>query len=232
MKKAKILLVLISIITAFVLSFCNNKTENYGLNILSDITEYDRLVSEYPANELVDIEKFVPGIALDIRYATSNNFTGEIIYKSAKAYIRKPVAEALAKIQSELMETGAGLKIFDAYRPYEATLRFYAVYPDTNFVAAPWRGSVHNRGCAVDLTLINLETQKDFIMPTLFDDFTEKAAHSYTDLSDEVIKNRQTLLDIMTKYEFEKYDSEWWHYNYKGWEKYPLMNINFENLSN
>jgi D-alanyl-D-alanine dipeptidase len=110
-------------------------------------------------------------------------------------------------------------------------VKFYEVYPDTNFVAAPWKGSVHNRGCAVDLTLVILQTGKQLEMPTPFDDFTEKAAHSYMNLPDQVLKNRQILKDIMTKHGFLIYEAEWWHYDFKDWKSYKLMDISFEELN-
>jgi len=169
------------------------KDNQYDLEIVSDIKDYNKLISEEPANAFVDLEEMIPGIVLDIRYASKNNFTKQIIYESPKAYVRKPVAEALVKIQDDLKTKCLALKIFDAYRPYAATVKFYEVYPDTTFVAAPWKGSIHNRGCAVDVSLIDLETKEELEMPTLFDDFTEKASHDYMDLPEQVLKNRQLL---------------------------------------
>lgn len=207
------------------------KKENpYDLDIVSEISDYNKLVEKDPNKELIDLESFIPELALDIRYATMNNFTGEIIYNAPKAYVRKPVAIALKNIQENLKILGLAVKIFDAYRPYAATMEFYRVYPDTVFVAAPWRGSVHNRGCAVDLTLIDIETKKELEMPTPFDDFTEKASHEYLVLAENILKNRQILHDIMIKHGFTIYKNEWWHYNYKEFQNYELMNIYFEEL--
>lgn len=206
------------------------KENPYHLGIVSDIAVYDSLLVVNPDNTLVDLELYIPGIVLDIRYATKINFTGQKVYEAPRAYIRKPVADSLAKIQNELKVNGLGLKIFDAYRPYSATLKFYEVYPDTNFVAAPWRGSMHNRGCAVDLTLIDLQTKKELEMPTPFDDFTDKAGQLYMDLPQIVLQNRQLLRDIMIKHGFLQYDPEWWHYNFKGWENFELMDISFGEL--
>jgi D-alanyl-D-alanine dipeptidase len=104
----------------------------YGLNIVSSIAEYHDLVSENPEKALIDLETYLPGVVLDIRYATTNNFTGQQIYTLPKAFVRKPVAEALLKIQEELSAKGLGLKIFDAYRPYDATVKFFEVYADTH----------------------------------------------------------------------------------------------------
>jgi D-alanyl-D-alanine dipeptidase len=207
-----------------------NSKNPYGLMIISDTAEYQKLINKNPEKALVDIQKFIAGIALDIRYAKANNFTKQVIYKSPKAFVRQPVGEALVKIQEELNGNGLGLKVFDAYRPYSATLKFYDVYPDTNFVASPRKGSRHNRGCAVDVTIIDLKTGKELEMPTLFDDFTIKASQSYTAIPEKAIKNRKLLADIMIKYGFVKYESEWWHYDFKDWENFELMDIPFEEL--
>ena len=217
---------------AFLTSCDGPQRNNIKLKIISDIAAYNALVKEDSCKQMVNIKLLSPDIALDIRYATANNFTGKQIYDTPGAYVRKPVAEALASIQKELNGKGMGLKIFDAYRPYAATVKFYKVYPDTNFVAAPWKGSVHNRGCAVDLTLIDLATGSELEMPTPFDDFSEKASHHYPGLNENVIKNREILKQVMLKYGFEIYDAEWWHYDFKGWKNYELMDISFEELSN
>jgi zinc D-Ala-D-Ala dipeptidase len=201
----------------------------YGLKT-TGYEEYIRTVKVDPSKELIDLEKFVPGIVLDIRYATSNNFTNEKIYNLAKAYARKPVADALKKVQEELAPKGLGVKIFDAYRPYKATVRFYEVYRDTTYVASPYRGSRHNRGCALDLTLINLKTGEELKMPTEYDSFRKEAWPS-TPVSDpEVKRNRTLLINTMTKYGFKVNSSEWWHFDFKGWKNYEVMDIDFEEL--
>jgi len=209
------------------------KKENpYQLEIVSNIADYQKSVSSNPANRLVDLEKTIPGIALDIRYATSNNFTHQAIYPSPKAFLRKPVAEALLQVQQALKVHGIGLKIYDAYRPYTVTVKFFEVYPDTTFVASPKTGSRHNRGCAVDLTLIDLKSGKELEMPTAFDDFTEKAMHNYMNLTQKALQNRKILRDVMSKFGFIPYESEWWHYDFKGWKNYPIMDLSFEELRN
>ena len=170
------------------LSWQQQKKENpYGLEIVTNMADYQKSISSNPANRLVDLEKAIPGIVLDIRYATSNNFTHQTIYPAPKAFLRKPVTEALVKVQQELMGKGIGLKIYDAYRPYTVTVKFFEVYPDTTFVASPKTGSRHNRGCAVDLTLIDLKSRNELEMPTAFDDFTEKAMHTYMNLSSRAL---------------------------------------------
>lgn len=235
MKFNSFLLKSISLIflVSFFVSCYSQSAHDYRnkLNVISNIEAYSAKVRENPNRQLVDIENIIPGIVLDIHYASKNNFTNEVIYRAPKAFVRKPVADALTKIQLELEAKGLGLKIFDAYRPYAATVKFYEVYPDTNFVAAPWKGSVHNRGCAVDLTIINLSTGKELEMPTPFDDFTKKAAHGYMHLTDEVLANRSLLREIMEKFGFSIYEHEWWHYNFENWESFSLMDISFQNLN-
>ena len=137
----------------------------YGLTPMK-LEEYKKSIVTNPQNELVNLEKFIPGLKLDIRYATTNNFTGEKIYTMARAYARKPVAESLKKIQADLKKQGLELKIFDGYRPYSATVKFYETYHDTTYVASPYKGSRHNRGCALDLTVIDSKTGEELKMPT------------------------------------------------------------------
>ena len=208
------------------------KRNPYDLEIINDFEVYDSIVSLEPQKKLVDLEETVDNIVLDIRYASKNNFTGEVIYKIPKAFARKPVAVALQNVQKDLSSHGLGLKVFDAYRPYAATLKFYEVFPDTMYVAAPWHGSRHNRGCAVDITLLDLNTGEELNMPTPFDDFSDKAHPDYMELPEDVIKNRQMLIEIMKKHGFTVYPYEWWHYDFHGWENYKLMDISFEELIN
>ena len=202
----------------------------YGLKPVT-YKAYVASVAADPLNELIDLEKFVPNIVLDIRYATTNNFTGQKIYHSAKAYARKPVADALKKAQAALNKAGFGIKIFDGYRPYSATVKFYEVYPDTTFVASPYRGSRHNRGCAVDITLINLKTGQELKMPTAYDAFVREARPTYPVKDPKVRQNRKLLIDVMTKYGFRVNSSEWWHFDFKGYQRYSVLDIPFEELS-
>lgn len=210
-------------------SFQSTAQNKYGLTP-TDYQGYLKSVQVNPNKELVDLEKLIPGIVLDIRYATTNNFTGEQIYTLAKAYARKPVAEAVKKAQAELAKQGLGIKIFDAYRPYSATVKFYEVYKDTTYVASPYKGSRHNRGCAIDMTIINLKTGDELQMPTGYDSFKKEAWPS-TPVKDPVIrKNRQLIIDVMQKYGFKVNGSEWWHFDFIGWSKFEVMDIDFEEL--
>jgi zinc D-Ala-D-Ala dipeptidase len=201
----------------------------YGLQPV-DYPVYVQSVKANPDNELVNLQNFIPGIVLDIRYATTNNFTGEKIYNLPRAYARKPVAEALKKAQEEFAKLGVGIKIYDAYRPYSATVKFYEVYRDTTYVASPYKGSRHNRGCAIDMTLIDLKTGEELQMPTGYDSFKKEAWPS-TPVKDPVVKkNRDLIISVMHKHGFKVNASEWWHFDFTGWQKFDVMDITFEAL--
>lgn len=201
----------------------------YGLKP-TQLPQYELSVEKDPSKELIDLEKFIPGILLDIRYATENNFTQEKIYTLSKAYARRPVAESLKNAQAEFAKQGVGIKIFDAYRPYSATVKFYEVYKDTTYVASPYRGSRHNRGCAIDMTLVDLKTGKELEMPTEFDSFKREAWPSTPVSYPAVRKNRELIISIMSKHGFKVNSSEWWHFDFRGWEKFEVLDIDFEDL--
>ncbi|HWK05826.1 MAG TPA: M15 family metallopeptidase [Puia sp.] len=202
----------------------------YGLKTIASPEEYRRLVSQDPQQEIVELKKIIPGITLDIRYATANNLMHRPMYSIADAFMRRPAAEALRDIEEELKPMGLGLKIYDGYRPYNVTVVFYEAYHDSAFVASPYTGSRHNRGCAVDLTLIDRKTGKELYMPTPYDAFTKQASATYANLPDSALKNRQLLQDVMLKHGFVIYPDEWWHFDYAGWKKYPVMDISYELL--
>lgn len=220
------LALLLSIIICSLGVHAQNK---YGLKA-TKLAEYQASIKADPNKALIDLETFIPGIVLDIRYATTNNFTGERIYNSAKAYARKPVAEAVKRAQQELKKKGLGIKIFDAYRPYKATVRFYEVYKDTTYVASPYRGSRHNRGCAIDMTIIDLKMGIELKMPTGYDSFQKEAWPSTPVKDPEARKNRALIIEVMQKHGFKVNGSEWWHFDFIGWRKYEVLDIDFEEL--
>lgn len=225
------LLLSASIFVIIVTAGCGGTApKDQQLYVVSTMEEYRKQVASDKAMELIDLEKVLEGIRLDIRYATDNNFTGEVIYTLPKAYVRRPVADALRMVHDSLEVHGLGLLVYDAYRPYSATVKFFEVYPNTEFVADPRRGSKHNRGCAVDVSLFDRSTGDELLMPTEFDEFTERAHQEYMELSEEAIKNRAMLTGVMQHFGFTPYPSEWWHFDFTGWENYPLMNISFEDL--
>jgi zinc D-Ala-D-Ala dipeptidase len=208
----------------------SNNPNPHDLDLIQTAQAYKQQVMSNPNNRMIDLEHYIQGIQLDIRYATENNFTGKVIYTAPRAYLRQPVAGALKQVQDSLQYHNLGLIVYDAYRPYAATLLFYEVYPDTDFVADPKYGSRHNRGCAVDVSLADLDTGREIPMPTVFDDFSECAHPEYTALPDTVIKNRLFLSGIMAHFGFKQFPTEWWHFDYQGWEAYDIMDLTFEDL--
>lgn len=207
-----------------------NAQNKYGLKVVNDYQQYKADVAKNPNLELVDIKKAIPSVVLDIRYATKDNFMKQVMYKQARAFARKPVVEKLKLIQAELKKKGYGLKIYDGYRPYAVTVSFYQKASDKNFVANPAKGSKHNRGCAVDLSIIDLKTGKDVPMPTPYDSFEAAAAPHYNDLPAHIIKNRDYLINTMQAHGFKVIYNEWWHFDFIGWQDYDLMDIPFEKL--
>ena len=201
----------------------------YGLRTVN-LEEYRKLVREDSSQELVPLASFIPGIRLDVRYATDSNLMDRPVYSLAAVYLRRPAAEALKAAEEELRSSGYGFKVFDGYRPYRVTVEFYEAYHDSNFVASPYTGSRHNRGCAVDLTLVDLKTGKELVMPTPYDSFTKEAAADYRDITPPARYNRKRLQDVMLKHGFLIYASEWWHFDFAGWKNYAVTDIPFEEL--
>lgn len=173
-------------------------------------------------SDIVDVRSLDSSIILDIRYATENNFTKKVLYPVAKAKLRRVAAESLAAVQSELRARGLGLKIYDGYRPLAIQYILWEIVPNTNYVADPKKGSKHNRGAAVDLTIVD-SLGNELEMPTGYDDFSVKASQEYMDLSEHVIANRALLRDVMKRHGFLPIKSEWWHYDFQGWEQFDIM---------
>lgn len=202
----------------------------YGLVVISDYQAYKETVKVNKDNQLVEIKKAIPSVLLDIRYATKNNFMEQVMYNQARAFARKPVVDQLKNIQAILKTKGFGLKIYDAYRPYAITVAFYQKASDKNFVANPAKGSKHNRGCAIDLSLVDLKSGKELPMPTPYDSFSPAAAPDFLNLPPEVIKNRNFLIATMEANGFKVIANEWWHFDFNGWQNFDLMDIPFKKL--
>lgn len=176
-------------------------------------------------SKLVNIQELDSTILIDVRYATENNFTGQKLYETDKVYLIKEAAQDLVKANKYLKEKyNLRLKIYDGYRPLSVQKKMWAIMPDDRYVANPAKGSRHNRGCAVDLTLVD-SLGNELDMGTHYDDFTEKSHIDYKNLPPEVLRNRRILQEAMTKFNFTPMRTEWWHFDYKGWEKYPILDI-------
>ncbi|HSB08980.1 MAG TPA: M15 family metallopeptidase [Blastocatellia bacterium] len=182
--------------------------------------------------DLVELVKLDRTIKLDIRYATSNNFLGRPVYKEARAFLQRPAAEALVRANKKLRKKGYGLIIHDGYRPWSVTKIFWDATPadKKEFVADPSQGSRHNRGCAVDLSLFDLKTSKEVVMPSEYDEMTERSHINYTGGTEQQRRLRELLRAAMEAVGFAVYEPEWWHYDYKDWKEYPIQNISFPEI--
>lgn len=185
---------------------------------------------EFRASELVELIKLDPTLALDIRYATTNNFAGAVFYPQARAFLQRPAAEALVRVQERLRPRGLGLLIHDAYRPWSVTKMFWEATPADmkDFVANPASGSRHNRGCAVDLSLIDLATGEPIEMVSGYDEFSTRAYPSYPGGTSRQRWHRDLLRTEMEKEGFSVYEFEWWHFDYKDWKQYRIGNTPLE----
>jgi N-acyl-D-amino-acid deacylase len=192
-----------------------------------------RETGSFRATELVEVATLDPSIHLDIRYATSNDFLGAPVYSQARAFLQRPAAEALIHVQQKLNPLGYGLLIHDAYRPWYVTKIFWDATPPEGkiFVADPGQGSRHNRGCAVDLTLYELSTGNPIEMPGTYDEMSPRSFPNYPGGTSLQRWHRDLLRRAMESEGFAVYDAEWWHFDYKDWKGYPILNVAFEKLA-
>lgn len=187
----------------------------------------------FKETNLVELVKLDSTIHLDIRYATTNNFAKQAVYKEARAFLQKDAAESLKKINASLKPLGYGLMVFDGYRPWDVTKLFYDITSKENkkFVADPKEGSRHNRGCAVDVTLYDLKTGLEVPMPGAYDEMTERSYFDYTGGTEEQRKARDLLISKMQAENFTVYKFEWWHFDYKDWQQYRITNKPFSEIN-
>lgn len=193
--------------------------------------DYVKQVKDDSTKQMVELKSAIPGLVYDLRYAGTNNFVHRRMYpeNTTTTFLRLPVVEALAKVQAELNEQRMGLKIFDAYRPYSVTKKFWELIKDERYVANPAKGSGHNRGIAVDLTIVRLKTGAELDMGTGFDNFSDTAHHDFQHLHQDIKGNRLLLKTVMEKYGFKALDTEWWHYYWPG-ARFELLDIDFKKL--
>ena len=205
----------------------------YGADVLKQTGVYKNTCRADSTKKMIELKTIIPSVIYDLRYSTKDNFVMQPLYPrfTSVTFLRLPAANALANVQKELSEKGLGLKIFDAYRPYSVTVKFWELVKDERYVANPSKGSGHNRGLAVDLTIIDLKTGKELDMGTGFDNFTDTAHHTFTALPETVLNNRKLLKEVMLKYGFKLFETEWWHYSWPNDRNYEVMDLSFEKLS-
>ncbi|MEM8781955.1 MAG: M15 family metallopeptidase, partial [Planctomycetota bacterium] len=179
-------------------------------------------------DDLVDVTAIDDTFQLDVRYATDDNFMGTAVYEVAAAVLQRPVAEDLARCNAELKQSGYGVVVFDGYRPYYLTVAMYLATPAPlrdEFLAKPRRGSIHNRGAAVDIGLYHLDSGELARMPSGFDEFTDRAQWDYAGGPKELRDRRDLLIAVMHDHGFRVYREEWWHFNHPDAWRYRLGNV-------
>lgn len=203
----------------------------YGLWVINDTATFNKTTSKNTTKMMVDIRKAIPAIMLDLRYAGTGNFMHSTLYPPIKTtYLRRSATDALVKVEEALKKQKLGIKIWDGYRPYAVTEKMWEPIKDDRYAADPKFGSGHNRGVAVDVTIINLRTKKELNMGTGFDNFSDTAHIDFKNLPAAVLANRQLLKSVMEQYGFKALDTEWWHFYLPDTKKYELLNLSFKDL--
>jgi D-alanyl-D-alanine dipeptidase len=241
MKRFLSLLIVAASISCFGQAVAPASVQSFRITPVKPVPELrkEALASTPPAEhgdfrkpDLVELRKLDPSIKLDIRYASSNNFMSTPFYSQARAFLQRPAAEAVVRANAKLKPLGYGIIIHDGYRPWYVTKMFWDGTPADKheFVADPAKGSMHNRGCAVDLSLYELKTGREVEMPSGYDEMSERSYPDYKGGTTEETERRDLLRKVMEAEGFTVYKSEWWHFDYKDWSKYPILNLPFEKL--
>src|SRR5450432_3409175 len=232
--KASLKCVLVTCI--FTLSFAMVFAQNlplsaYGLPIINNMSLYQESLLNHPEKQMESLAQ-IPGIILDLRYASSNNFMHKKLYpeNTKISFLRKPVFQALDSVARDLARQELVLVIFDAYRPYRVTIDLWIPVKDERYAANPAKGSGHNRGIAVDLTLADSKTHELLSMPTGFDSFSDSAHQDFKGTDVKRIANRELLKQVMVKYGFIPLSTEWWHFSWPLPEKFEVLDLSFEQL--
>ncbi|WP_293873091.1 M15 family metallopeptidase [Flavobacterium sp.] len=218
MKKV-ICLLLISLLFSCKATYIDSKKSS----VLLDITK------EVDSNAFVNLRNYSRDFVFDMKYATTDNFLKEKVYPCDECFLRVKTVKALLVANKSFLENGFRIKIYDCYRPKSIQKKMWKIVPDANFVANPKKGSIHNRGGAVDISLVD-SIGIEVNMGTKFDFFGEEASHNYQNLSPEILSKRKFLKEIMLQNNFKSFDSEWWHYNLKGSSKDKVENLKWHCL--
>jgi D-alanyl-D-alanine dipeptidase len=190
----------------------------------NSVTEKNDKVND---TTFVNLKSYSNAFVFDMKYATDDNFLKAKVYDCAECFLRLKTVKALVKANTKLAQKGYKIKIYDCYRPLDIQKKMWEIVPNPKYVANPKTGSIHNRGGAVDISLVTLQGEA-VDMGTDFDYFGEKASHLYQDLPKNVLQNRKLLKSVMISAGFNSFDSEWWHYNLKAGLKNPVSNVKWE----
>ena len=208
--------------TSLPILYAQKKTEP---QVIKAYRLYKQSLKSDSSKKMVELKTIVPNIQYDLRYATVNNFMHQQVYKEGShTFLRLIVARAVGRVQQELNEKDLSLKIWDAYRPYSVTEKMWELIKDERYVADPKKGSGHNRGIAVDLTIIDRTTGKELDMGTGFDNFTDTAHQTFKNLPLEILNNRGLLKTVMEKNGFVAMETEWWHFFWNN-QDFELLDI-------
>ncbi|MCF6131916.1 M15 family metallopeptidase [Flavobacterium wongokense] len=209
---------IVSFFIIFLLMSCKSTQLNSNKSeVLLDISK------EKDSNAFVNLKNYSNDFVFDMKYATSDNFLKEKVYPCAECFLRAKTVKALLEANKSFLEKGYRIKLYDCYRPKAIQKQMWKIVPDANYVANPKKGSIHNRGGAVDISLVD-SNGKELDMGTKFDFFGEQAGHNYLNFSEEILNNRKLLKEIMLQHNFKSFDSEWWHYNLNGSNKDEISN--------
>jgi len=216
MKKMILLLFVLLLI-----SCKSTKLDSRKSPVLLDISK------EVDENAFVNLKNYSNDFVYDMKYAITDNFLKEKVYPCDECFLRVKTVKSLLEANKTFMQKGFRIKLFDCYRPKAIQKKMWKIVPDANFVANPKKGSIHNRGGAVDITIVD-SLGIEVNMGTKFDFFGEEASHNYLNLSDEILANRKFLKEIMLQNNFKSFDSEWWHYNLNGSNTDKVENLKWD----
>lgn len=226
-----VVLLIIFLFTDTNISAQSNVVNKYGLYVVNDVKLLQHEIALDSNKQMVNLRKVMPALVLDLKYATTHNFMHRKLYPLLHTtYLRLPAAAALKKVIAELNKQNLTIKIFDAYRPYSVTEQMWEAVKDNRYAADPSKGSGHNRGIAVDVTLIHLHSKKELPMGTGFDNFSDTAHQDFTGLPVKILRNRFLLKTIMEKYGFVSLSTEWWHFSLPNANAFELLDVQFDEL--
>jgi D-alanyl-D-alanine dipeptidase len=207
----------------------SQKIENQ-LFIVKNVRQYKHLNDSTGQQFLQPLDSFMYPMFFEVPYQTKNNFTGKKLYRHHTFWVLATAGEKLKLIQDSLQKMGLALYFFDTYRPYSVTRKMWKIVPDERYAANPSKGSGHNRGGAIDLSLADATTGTPLPMPTGFDDFSDTAHHGFSGLPEQIMYNRDLLKGVMEHFGFRALSTEWWHYSLPNAKDYPLLDVSFNEL--